>query len=291
MKMSRRNFLKIAAAIGASATLLKYKLDVLDVLREARAEGYQLVWLQGQGCTGCTISLIQYPDVLGALESLAVNIPFHPTIMPQAGVYVDGKVYPKTLTTDAMQILDDTIPDFTVVEGSIPAVMLDGLETHFCEVSGRSFRDLFVDVASRTKTGILAVGTCASFGGIPSGDPNPTYAEPVSDVLTEAGISTPLINLPGCPAHPDWIVLTLAHVIQYGLPALDEKNRPIDFYGETVHNKCERLQYYEKEKYDKEFPVDEKCLFLLGCKGLVAYADCPTRLWNNKTNWCVRLAP
>jgi hydrogenase small subunit len=108
-------------------------------------------------------------------------------------------------------------------------------------------------------------------------------------VLSAEGIKTPLVNVPGCPAHPDWIVGTIASLLLQGLPgedALDEYLRPKAFYGQLIHENCPRRAYFDEGKFAEKLS-DPYCLYELGCKGPVTHADCPTRLWNNGVNWCV----
>ena len=134
---------------------------------------------------------------------------------------------------------------------------------------------------------ILCVGTCSSFGGIPAAAPNPTGCKSVKAYLDEIGISKPLINIPGCPPHPDWIVSTIASILIGGLPKaeeLDDNLRPLTFYGKLIHETCPRRSYFDEGKFAKKFG-EEGCLFELGCKGPITYADCPTRHWNSGTNW------
>jgi hydrogenase small subunit len=136
---------------------------------------------------------------------------------------------------------------------------------------------------------VIALGTCASFGGIPAAAPNPTGAQPVKKVLDSKGISKPLVNIPGCPPHPDWFVGTVASIIMSGLPTaddLDDLLRPKAFYGKLIHENCPRRAYFDEGKFAKK-PGDEGCLYELGCKGPITYADCPLRRWNNGTNWVI----
>jgi len=97
------------------------------------------------------------------------------------------------------------------------------------------------------------------------------------------------VNIPGCPPHPDWFAGTVASLILNGLPGADELDdnlRPHLFYGKLIHEYCPRRAYFDEGKFAKKFG-DEGCLYELGCKGPITYADCPLRLWNNGTNWCV----
>ena len=141
----------------------------------------------------------------------------------------------------------------------------------------------------RNALAVLAVGTCAAYGGIPAAKPNPTGAKGVHEIFKEKGIATPVVNIPGCPVHPDWFVGTVAQVIISGLGAVevDHIGRPKLFFGELVHENCQRRADFDKGKF-AEKPGDEGCLYRVGCKGHYTYADCPIRQWNNGVNWCVK---
>jgi hydrogenase small subunit len=95
------------------------------------------------------------------------------------------------------------------------------------------------------------------------------------------GVQT--INVPGCPPHPDWIVWTIAQLLSGATPALDSSGRPTALYGSTVHSQCSR----QNQSWATSLSSTGLCNVNLGCKGRQTHADCPTRLWNNETNWCV----
>jgi hydrogenase small subunit len=128
---------------------------------------------------------------------------------------------------------------------------------------------------------VVAVGTCAAYGGIPGGEPNPTKAKGVKEVT-----GATVLNIPGCPPHPDWIVGSLSHVLMFGLPKLDEDGRPTLFFGKNIHENCQNFYSYNAEEYAKHLS-DEGCLINLGCKGPLTHSDCPERHWNNGVNWCI----
>ena len=130
---------------------------------------------------------------------------------------------------------------------------------------------------------VVAIGACATFGGIPAAKPNPTKAKKVTDLLPGATV----INIPGCPSHPDWIVGTVAHVLLFGIPELDEHLRPKMFFGRSLHEQCERRADFDEGNYAKFFG-DKGCLYELGCKGPDAMCDASIRQWNSKVSWCVR---
>lgn len=276
--------MKTASAMGATAFMQAHKPLVASVFAQAADAGVKLVWIQGQSDTGCSISLLQgtHPDLYDAVQVLNVAIAYHPTLMPAFG-------------EKAADVLVSVVPDILVVEGAIPT----GDMKHACiigETGGKQLimEDTLRDLASKTTTAIVAVGACATGGGIPGADPNPTNAKGVRGVLgdgftTKAGL--PIINLPGCPAHPDWILLTLASALLGAVPALDSQGRPVAFASEKIHENCARRGYYDRGEFAESFhesdESNKKCLWKLGCKGPMTDADCSWRKWVNGTNVCM----
>ena len=247
-----------------------------------------LIWLPASACTGCTISLLNSASptiknilVDQILPGVHINLRFHPTIMAGAG-------------EATIKVLEDTVEEkrgnyVLAVDGAIPTAT-DAVYGAIGEREGKpvNMEDRFVELAQNALA-ILAVGTCSSFGGIPAAAPNPTGCQPLKKVLDAKGINKPLVNIPGCPPHPDWIVGTIASILLKGLPKpedLDDNLRPLAFYGKLVHENCPRRAYFDEGKFAKK-PGDEGCLYELGCKGPITYADCPLRRWNNGTNWVI----
>jgi hydrogenase small subunit len=197
---------------------------------------YPAIWIAGAACSGCSVSLlnainpsIQNVLVDPVLPGKHVSLKFHATVMAGQGEAV-VKVMKDTSTKKPKGYL-------LIVDGSIPTGE-DGLYCRIGELDGRelTMMEMTAELA-RDALAVLAVGTCAAFGGIPSGAPNPTGAKAVSDFFKEQGIKTPLINVSGCPPHPDWMLGTIADVLLNGLPspdALDEKLRPKAFFGTGV---------------------------------------------------------
>jgi hydrogenase small subunit len=143
---------------------------------------------------------------------------------------------------------------------------------------------------AKNAAAVIAMGTCASFGGIPAGAPNPTQCVSIGELLAKKGIKTPVVNIPGCPPHPDWLIGTVVAVALYGLEkvaaTLDELGRPKMFFGKCIHETCPRRADFDAARFARKFG-DRGCLYELGCKGPVSFADCPTRMFNSGTNWCV----
>lgn len=249
---------------------------------------FPAIWIAGAACSGCSVSLlnsinpgIQNVLVDPVLPGKHVSLVFHATIM--AG---QGEPVVKILRETASQKPNKYI---LMVEGSVPTAE-DGLYCTIGKLDGEevAMKDMTAELAKDALV-VIAVGTCSSYGGIPSGAPNPTGALSVMDFFKDEGISTPLINIPGCPPHPDWIVGTIAHVLINGLPSpddLDEKLRPKAFFKDLIHDNCPRRAYFDAGQFARN-PSEPGCLYEIGCKGPYSYADCPSRQWNNGVNWCI----
>ncbi len=252
------------------------------------AKELPVIYLQTAACSGCAVSLLNSasPTIKNVLidqlvPGLHINLRFHPVIMAAAGEL-------------AVQAMEDTAKEkkgeyVLVVDGAIPTAT-DAVYGAVGERNGKPVTMLQrVTELAQEALAVIALGTCASFGGIPAAAPNPTGAQPVKKVLDAKGIKKPLINIPGCPPHPDWFVGTVASIILNGLPTaddLDDLLRPKAFYGKLIHENCPRRAYFDEGKFAKKFG-DEGCLYELGCKGPITYADCPLRRWNSGTNWVI----
>lgn len=246
---------------------------------------YPVVWFQGAGCSGCSVSLLNAlsPSVAHILlEQLVpgkhINLRFHPTIMAASG---------EPAISEIRAVEEDFADQFLLVlEGPVQ-------EKAYCAVGAEGGKELYMADVFRTfaqkALAIIAIGGCAAFGGIPAGAPNPTGALGAGDFLRKHGIQKPCINIPGCPAHPDWFSGTVASVLLFGLPhasQLDDLGRPKRYFGALIHDNCPRRGFFDGGRFAKHYG-DEGCLLELGCKGPQTYADCPIRLWNSGTNWCV----
>jgi hydrogenase small subunit len=281
MQLSRRQFLKLCAgtavALGASDSLLA---QVVLALERATEGNPAVIWIQGSSCTGCSVSLLNalHPDIEKVLLKI-ISLRFHPTLMAGSG----------DLAVRAMEETARQGNFYLVVEGSI-ATHADGLYTVIGERAGKAISMAeWTRELGRRASGVLAFGTCAAYGGIPAATPNPTGAYGVRDFFAREKIKVPVINVPGCPPHPDWMVGTLAHLLLYGRPQLDEEGRPTLFYGRNLHENCPFRGYYEEKRFAKSFGEDG-CRYQLGCKGPFSNADCWSRRWNGGVNWCVQNA-
>ncbi len=247
-----------------------------------------VVWLQGGACSGCAVSLLNSfsPGASSlVLRELTpgkhVSLRFQMTIMAGQGRQVVDVLYDEAVKDKGNYVL--------VMEGTLQ--LGDDLFATLGEEDGREV-PIHEHAArlARSAQAVVAMGTCAAFGGIPAGQGNLTGPAPMQTLLERGGIDAPLINIPACPPHPDWMLGTLAAVGLYGLEAvagdLDELKRPKMFYGKCIHETCGRRADFDAGRFAKKFG-DAGCLYELGCKGPVTFADCPTRMWNTGTNWCV----
>lgn len=286
MRFTRREFLKASTALGVAGVYALYAADIARVFSAAANGDTHTIWFQGAADAGCSISLLQgaRPDIIDAITDFKLSVDFHPNLMIPEG---DAAI---TILRDAA---NGTKPlDLFIVEGSVP----EGNFGTVGEIDGKlmPMETWIKQLASQAKY-VVAVGTCASYGGIPGGSPNPTKAKGLqfykyekggalgADFRSRAGL--PVINIPGCPPHPDWITLTLADLIRGFIPHLDKYQRPAAFFGGVVHDQCPRLGYFEKNQFASKFG-DLQCLWKLGCRGPITYANCPAIKWNRGVNSC-----
>jgi len=222
------------------------------------------------------------------------NIAFMNSTYPYAGQIFEDMIdliYSNTFMAaqgdDALRILFSAAEQYKgvftlVVEGAIPTKD-NGL---YCVIAQTQLHRITaleaVQWLGSLAKYVVAVGTCACFGGPTSAEPNITSSVGVSAVLARD-----VIHVSGCPINPDWFVGTLAHLLMYGIPELDKLGRPTLFYENTVHRHCQRRSYFDRQDYAKHLG-DKECMFSLGCMGPRTHADCPYRQWINYVNWPVR---
>jgi hydrogenase small subunit len=275
--IGRRAFLKFCAL---TASLLALPPSAGPILAEAlsRARRLPVVWLSFQECTGCTESLTRSsaPSIERLLFEL-ISLDYHHTLQAAAGMAAE-QARETVLKESAGQLL-------LVVDGSVPTA-LGGVYSTIAGEDNLSLLRRCLEAAEA----VLAVGTCASLGGLPAAAPNPTGAMGIAELMRRGLVPRrPLVNLPGCPPIPEVMSAVLAHRVAFGnFPALDAQGRPLAFYGETVHDRCSRRGHYEAGRFAKTFDDEGArsgwCLLELGCKGPVTHNACSTVRWNGVSN-------
>ena len=241
----------------------------IEELQNSNNSKINLIWLEATGCAGNIISLLNAnnPDIIYLLKEM-VTLRYNNSLMTAEG------------EAAFEQFLDTLNTEFIlVVEGAV-ATKDNGLYNVIADYKGRRITAMeAVKMAGERAKYVLAVGTCASYGGISAARPNPSKSVSVDKLLNRE-----VIKVPGCPSHPDWAIGVIANLIAFGKPELDEKSRPIIFYGITIHDQCTRRSYFDKGIFAKKLG-DKECMFKLGCRGPVTKTDCPIRHWNGTANW------
>jgi hydrogenase small subunit len=273
--VSRRGFLKFCSATASLMALPPSAVaQVAEALATARRPS--VIWLSFQECTGCTESLTRsHAPTVESLIFDAISLDYHHTLQAASGHGAEAAREAAMEENEGKYIL--------VVDGSIPVG-----NKAYSTIAGISNYDMLVEAASKAFA-IVAVGTCASFGGIPHANPNPTGAVSVSDIINDK----PIINVSGCPPIPVVITGVLAHFLTFGtIPELDALGRPAAFFGQNIHDRCYRRPFYERgqfaETFDDEGARKGWCLYKLGCKGPTTYNACATLKWNEGTSFPIQ---
>lgn len=270
--ISRRNFLKFCAS---TATFLALAPSMGSVIAKEllKARRPSVIYLSFQECTGCLESMTRsYSPGIENLIFNIISLDYDDTLMAAAGKASEA-------ARDAA-IRQNYGHYLVVVDGSVPL----GHGGVYSAQGGKSAVQVLEDTV-RGAAAVVAIGTCASFGGLPFANPNPTGAVPVSELVK----NKPLINIPGCPPIPAVITGTLVHYVTLGVPALDARHRPLMFFGNTIHDRCYRRPFYDEgkfaESFDDEGARNGWCLYKLGCKGPTTYNACATVKWNDGTSF------
>lgn len=274
--VSRRAFLKFCSAL-TSLMALPPSLAPAVAQALSQAKRPSVIWLSFQECTGCTESLTRSNSP--TLENLIldlVSLDYHHTLQAAAGFAAEEARATAMKEFDGKYLL--------LVDGSIPVA--DG--GIYGTWGGESFLDI-LEQSAKGAAAVVAIGSCAAFGGLPKANPNPTGARAVSDLVKDK----PVINVPGCP--PIAVVMTgvLAYYLTFGkIPELDAQLRPRAFYGETIHDRCYRRPFYDEGKFAKTFDDEGArsgwCLYELGCKGPTTHNACATIKWNAGTSFPIQ---
>lgn len=225
------------------------------------------------------------PDLITRFKSTHINMLWHPSLSEASA-------------DEFIQLLNDIIEEKTplhalCLEGSVMLGPNGTGRFHMLAGTGKPMMTWLKELAEKAQH-TLAIGSCAAFGGITSAGGNPGEAcglqysgkQPGGLLGKDWHSSTnfPVINVAGCPTHPDWVTEVLAKLAMGDLKTthLDELNRPRAYTDHLVHHGCARNEYYEY-KASAETLGDEGCMMEhKGCIGTQARADCNIRPWNGK---------
>jgi hydrogenase small subunit len=256
------------------------------------------LWMTtGLSCDGDSVAMTSATNpslediVRGIIPGMPKLIIHHPVI-----AYENGAEFMKAWHDADEGNLE---PFVLLVEGSIPNEKIngDGYWAALGEdpVTGQPITtNEWVDRLAPKAAAVVAVGTCATYGGIPAMKNNPTGAMGLPDYLGwnwKSKLGIPIVCIPGCPAQPDnttevilYLTLMLAGLAP--LIELDEALRPKWLFNRTVHESCNRAAFYEHGDFATEYGSDYRCLVKLGCKGPVVKCNVPRRGWVNGVGGC-----
>ncbi len=242
-----------------------------------------LYWLQCGSCGGDSMSLLgsESPDLSELAELLDLDVLWHPSLS-NASPAEHRQLLEAILNGE--QGLDVLCVEGAVIRGPGGTGMYDTWE-------GRPKKDLAAKLAARARF-VVAVGTCASFGGIPGAGENEASGLQFSRETAGGFLGSefrsraqlPVINLPGCPCHCGVVTGVLSALVRGRTLALNQYNAPLDWYGLFVHQGCVRNEYHEYRVEEHDFG-EKGCLFFhMGCRGPLAHGPCNKLLWNRRSS-------
>ena len=245
-----------------------------------------LLWLQAGACGGDTMALLcaQSPDLPQFLALNRIELLWNPSLSAESVRVLHARV-------DAI-LAGELMLDILCIEGSIVTGPANtGMYDRYRRGIGK--HRIIAELAQRARH-VVAVGSCAAYGGVHAAPPNPTdcvglqYTKQVPGGLLSADWRArgglPVVNIAGCPAHPSAITGTLAALATDEAFELDGINRPKPWFQTPVHSGCTRNEYHEYDVEDQALGGDACLFFNLGCKGPVTRAMCNTELWNGRSS-------
>lgn len=275
--VNRRDFMKWVSATTATLMLPPMFAPLVAQATELMNR-VPVVWIELQDCAGNSEALLRSaaPTVDELLFDI-ISLEFHEALQAAAG-------------HDADRQLEEAVHHFKnqyllFVEGAIP--MANDGKYGTIGASGETFHEHLIRM-SKDAAAVVAVGTCATFGGVPAAAPNPTGAVGVMDLVK----GKPIINIPACPANPANMVGVVLHYVLTGqVPELDSLLRPKFAFGYRIHDNCERRAHFDAGEFVEEWgdigAENNWCLYKVGCKGPMTFNNCSIIRYNEGTNWPV----
>jgi Ni,Fe-hydrogenase I small subunit len=194
-------------------------------------EKLSLIWLQSGGRGGCTLSLLgaESPGFFQVLDFAGIEFLAHPSLGEATGLGFRELLARLETGGDA--------PGILCLEGSVMRGPKGTGRFHMLPGTDRPMMSLIEGLARRARY-VIAIGTCAAYGGVTAAEDNVTEACGLSfEGVEEGGLlgasfrsgsGLPVINISGCPVHPGWVVETLLQIAggQFGEDSLDDSGRP-----------------------------------------------------------------
>ncbi len=273
--VDRRDFMKWASATTATLMLPPMFTPLVAEATELMNR-VPVIWIELQDCAGNSEAILRSatPTVDDLIFDV-LSLEYHHTLQAASGHQAEAQ-------------LEDAVHHFKgkyllFVEGAIPTAMNGGYGT--IGPSGETYIDNLKRL-SNDAAAVVAVGTCATFGGIPAAAPNPTGAVGVMDIVK----GKPIINIPACPANPANMVGVVLHYVLTGqIPELDSLLRPKFAFGYRIHDNCERRAHFDAGEFVEEWgdvgAQNNFCLYKMGCKGPMTFNNCSIIRYNEGANW------
>ncbi len=249
-----------------------------------------LLWFQGGACSGNTMSFLnaEEPSACDLVTDFGIDVIWHPSLGMELGAQAQ-KLFRHCASGERAM-------DIFVFEGTV--VLGPNGSGRYDIFADRPMKDWVTDLCAQAQL-VVAVGDCACWGGIPATAPNPTDSVGLQYLKRDHGgflgadfrskMGLPVINIPGCPAHPDWITQILVAIAsgRAGDIALDDLQRPKTFFTTFTQTGCTRVQYFEYKQSPTEFGQGTRkgCLFYeFGCRGPMTRSPCNRILWNRQSS-------
>ncbi len=269
--VSRREFLTFCTAITATMGLPgAAAAQMAEAL--VKKQRPSVIWIHAQECTGNSESLLraEHPTIEKLILDI-ISLDYHETLFAAAGHQAEAARLAAMEKNKGKYLM--------VVEGAIP--MKDG--GIYSKTAGKTSLELVRETAAGAAA-VIAIGSCASWGGMQSAPPNPTGAVGVGEALGRT-----VMTIPGCPPSPYNFLAAVVHFLTFTkLPPMDDKGRPLFAYSRLIHENCERRAHFDAGRFALQFGDEGHrkgyCLYKLGCKGPETYANCPAILYGDVGN-------
>ncbi|MBS44240.1 MAG: hydrogenase [Nocardioides sp.] len=249
-----------------------------------------VLWFQAGACSGNTMSFLnaEEPSVVDLIVDFGLEVLWHPSLGMELGENAT-KIFRDCASGE--RPLDIFVLEGSVIQGPDGTGTMDNF-------ADRPMIEWVTELANAASI-VVAIGDCAAWGGIPAMAPNPSDSTGLQFHKREKGgflgpdwrskSGLPVINIPGCPAHPDWITQILVALAtgRAGDIALDDLHRPQTFFKTFTQTGCTRVQFFEYKQSTFSFGEGTRtgCLFYeFGCRGPMTHSPCNRILWNRQSS-------
>ncbi len=230
------------------------------------------------------------PDLFSALDFACIDVLAHPSIGETGGAPFHELISGLRSGGQALDIL--------CLEGSVMRGPQGTGRFHMLAGTGTPMMHVIADLGRRARY-VLAIGTCAAYGGLKAGGGNVTEACGLAFEGNEKGgllgtsfrsaSGMPVINISGCPVHPGWVIDTLVQISlgKFDAANLDAFGRPRFYASHLVHHGCSRNEFYEYKASAQRIGQLGCMMESLGCIGTQVHGDCNIRRWNGEGS-CIK---